>query len=51
MSNNIIENTIESFSIDLLQQFGYEYLYGPDIAPDGEHPERSSHEVVLLREN
>jgi type I restriction enzyme R subunit len=44
----ITENTIEQFAIDLLQQSGYQYLYGPDIAPDGEHPERNSYEVVLL---
>lgn len=44
----ITENIIESFAIDLLSQMGYDYLYGPDIAPDGENPERANYEEVLL---
>jgi type I restriction enzyme R subunit len=44
----IVENTIESFAIELLSRLGYEYIYGPDIAPDGENPERESYEQVLL---
>ncbi len=44
----ISENTIESFAIELLTQLGYEYFYGPDIAPDGENPERESYDQVLL---
>lgn len=44
----ITENTIEEFTIELLEQLGYQYLYGPDIAPDGVNPERSSYEEVLL---
>lgn len=44
----ISENTIESFAIELLTQLGYEYIYGPDIAPDGESPERENYEQLLL---
>ena len=48
MSDKITENTIEEFAIELLQRLGYQYIYGPDIAHDGERPERSSYEDVLL---
>ncbi|PPZ92773.1 DEAD/DEAH box helicase [Cloacibacterium normanense] len=44
----ITENIIESFAIELLDKLGYEYIYAPDIAPDGENPERDSYTQVLL---
>jgi type I restriction enzyme R subunit len=44
----ITENIIESFAIELLDKLGYEYLYAPDIAPDGVTPERDSYAQVLL---
>ncbi len=50
MSNKITENTIEEFTIELLERLGYQYIYGPDIAHDGERPERNSYEDVLLIE-
>ena len=53
----ITENTIEEFTIELLEHLGYQYIYAPDIAPDastssatGERPERNSYEDVLLTE-
>jgi len=30
----ITENTIEEFAIELLESLGYQYINGPDIAPD-----------------
>ena len=44
----ITESAIEKFTIDLLEKAGYQYIYGPTIAPDGETPERESFEDVLL---
>jgi len=44
----ITENTIEAFSIELFEKLGYDYVYAPDIAPDGDMPERDSYEPVLL---
>jgi len=44
----ITENTIETFAIDLLNKLGYAYIYAPDIAPDGENPERENYGEVLL---
>jgi len=46
----ITENTIEEFTIELLERLGYQYIYAPDIAHDGERPERNSYEEVLLTE-
>lgn len=45
---HITENHIELLAIERLEQLGYEYLYGPDIACDSETPERDSFEQVLL---
>jgi type I restriction enzyme R subunit len=44
----ITENTIEAFAIELFEKLGYDYVYAPDIAPDGDMPERESYEQVLL---
>src|SRR5438034_4946262 len=46
--NVIVENDIELTAINYLQSLGYTYLQGPDISPDGEHPERQYNEVVLI---
>ncbi len=50
MNNKITENTIEIFAIEQLERLGYQYIYAPDIAPDGKRPERNSYEDVLLTE-
>ena len=44
------ESDIEQMLIDLLKAKGYKYLYGPDIAPDGDNPLRESFETVVLRD-
>jgi len=46
----ITESEIEEFAIELLESSGYQYIYGPDIAPDSDTPERASFEDVLLLE-
>ena len=46
-SNGII-GCPEEFTIKLLAHNGYEYIYAPNIAHDGETPERTSYEEVLL---
>jgi type I restriction enzyme, R subunit len=55
--SKITESEIEEFAIELLEksgeskkQEGYHYVYGPDIAPDSENPERESFEEVILIE-
>ena len=44
----LTESAIENLAIELLESQGFQYLYGPDIAPDGSSPMRSSFEDVLL---
>lgn len=44
----ITESQIEEFAIELLEKQGYSYVYGPDIAPDSDNPERKSFADVLL---
>lgn len=46
--NTISENDIELIAISYLQSLGYKHLQGPDISPDGEHPERQYSDVVLI---
>lgn len=47
---NLNENSVEQFAINLLKSLGWEYAFGPDIAPNGEHPERRFFEETILSE-
>lgn len=42
------EKAVEQFAIELLKQQGWTHLYGPDIGPDSDNPQRSSSQDVLL---
>ena len=44
----LFEDHIEQFAIEQLQALGYDYLYAPEIAPDGTHSERENYQQVLL---
>lgn len=46
--SNITENEIEEFAIELLEKQGFQYLYGPDIAPDSDTPMRTGFDDVLI---
>lgn len=46
----LLESDIEQMAIELLKAKRWEYLYGPDIAPDGETPMRAAFDEVVLRE-
>lgn len=46
----LLESDIEQMAIELLQAKRWKYLYGPDIAPDGETPMRATFDEVVLRE-
>ncbi|KXS32847.1 MAG: putative type I restriction enzyme hindVIIP R protein [Candidatus Gallionella acididurans] len=48
MPNKLSESAIEDFAIKLFVRLGYSYVHAPDIAPDGEQPERSHYGEVLL---
>ena len=48
MTARMSESAIEDFAIKLFERLGYDYLHGPDIAPDGDRPERRHYDEVLL---
>src|SRR3989304_9460005 len=51
MPRNIItEQQIEEEALRMLEEEGYEYVYGPDIAPapEGKTPERERYSDVVL---
>jgi type I restriction enzyme R subunit len=43
------ESEVEEAALEWLEGIGYQIAFGPDIAHDGEHPERTSYSDVLLR--
>jgi len=44
----ITENELETLALTWFQDSGWEYRYGPDIAPDGDTPERADYRQVIL---
>jgi len=46
----ITENDIEYLAVEKMQEQGFQYIHGQEIAPDGNNPERESFEDVLLIE-
>ncbi|MBF0412100.1 MAG: type I restriction endonuclease subunit R [Desulfamplus sp.] len=44
----LTESAIEEFAIQLFEQLGYQYIYAPDIAPDGDRAERTRYDEVVL---
>ena len=46
--SKLTESAIEELTINLLEGQGYKYIYAPNIAPDGEKPERRDYGEVLL---
>jgi len=48
--SRLTESAIEEFAIKLFERLGYDTIYAPDIAPDGDRPERSRYDEVILNE-
>lgn len=48
MAARLTESGIETLAIERIQALGFDYVYGPDIAPDSANPERESFADVLL---
>ena len=46
--SKLTESAIEALAIKLFEQLGYSTIHAPDIAPDGDHPERTRYDEVLL---
>ncbi len=45
------EDQLEQEALTWLTDIGYTHLYGPDIAPDGDTPERKDYQEVVLIEH
>ncbi len=49
-SNNFHESQLEAATLEWFEELGYEVVFAPDIAPDGEYPEREDYSDVILTE-
>ena len=46
----INEEVLENNSIEWFKEIGYEFVHGPDIAPDSKSPERDDFRKVILED-
>jgi len=44
------EDELEKASISYFEELGYNYIFAPEIAPEGERPERKSYSDIILEE-
>ena len=47
---NFTEDLLEKAAIEILEEIGYSYAFGPDIAYDGDTPERFNYKDVILEQ-
>ncbi len=47
---NFCESHLEEATLEWFEELGYEIVFAPDIAPDGEYPEREDYGHVILVE-
>lgn len=47
---NFTEDLLEKAAIEILEELGYSYAFGPDIAYDGDTPERFNYKDVILEQ-
>ncbi|MDP3624845.1 MAG: type I restriction endonuclease, partial [Methanobacteriaceae archaeon] len=45
---NLNEDQVEQATLSLLKELNYQYIPGPDLAPDGISPERELYSDVVL---
>ncbi|MDI6879233.1 MAG: type I restriction endonuclease subunit R [Desulfitobacteriaceae bacterium] len=50
MKNNFCESHLEEATLEWFEELGYEVVFAPDIAPEGEYPEREDYSEVILSE-
>lgn len=48
--NNFYESHLEEATLEWFEELGYEVVFAPDIAPDGEYPERDDYQDVILND-
>ena len=49
IQNKLTEEQIENLAIELLQNQGFDYCHGKDIAPDSDNPLRGNFDEVILK--
>ncbi|GFZ30108.1 DEAD/DEAH box helicase [Clostridium zeae] len=47
---NFTEDLLEEAAIEILQEMGYNYAFGPDISYGGEYPERKNYRDCILEQ-
>ena len=47
---NFTEDLLEQAAIEIFEELGYNYAFGPDIAYDGHSPERENYKDVILEQ-
>ncbi len=50
MPRNFCESHLEEAALEWFEELGYETVFAPDIAPDGEYPEREDYSDVILND-
>ncbi len=50
MTGYLDESQLEIATVDTFRELGYDYVHGPQIAPDGDAPERVDYGQVILAE-
>lgn len=50
MPSSYTESILEQAGLEWLEDLGYEIAFGPDLAPDGESPERANFQDIVLVE-
>lgn len=47
---NFTEDLLEEAAIEIFEELGYDYVFAPDISPDGDLPERHDYREVILKD-
>jgi type I restriction enzyme R subunit len=50
MKHNFCESHLEEATLEWFEELDYEIVFAPDIAPDGEYPEREDYSDIILSE-
>jgi type I restriction enzyme R subunit len=50
MGINFTEDMLEEAAVEILQELGYDYAFGPDISYGGDYSERGDFHTVILKE-
>jgi len=51
MKSIITESEVEQYTLEILNNLGYEIIYGPNIAPDSDNPKRKDWDDIILEED